>query len=134
MGGQGFDLEDRLLEHSAEVIRLSEKLPPRRAGNHVAGQLLRCGTSPLSNHGEAQAAESREDFVHKMSICLKELRETHRWLRLIKRVPLLEEPSEPDALMGETEQLVRIFVASIQTARRRAQPRPVSRKRSGPDF
>src|SRR5215213_431927 len=129
MGGQRFDLEDRLLEHSAAVIRLSEKLPPRRAGNHVAGQLLRCGPSPLSNHGEAQAAESRDDFVHKMSICLKELRETHRWLRLVKRIPLLQESNELEALLGETEELVRIFVASIQTALRSPPPGPDSRKR-----
>src|SRR5947199_8086298 len=84
-----YDLEERLLEYAARIIRLVEKLPNTRAGNHVAGQLLRSGTSPLPNHGEAQAAESANDFVHKFKICLKELRESYRWLLLIQRVPLL---------------------------------------------
>jgi four helix bundle protein len=73
-----FDLEERLLEYAASIIRLVEKLAPTRAGNHVAGQLLRSGTSPLPNHGEAQAAESADDFVHKLKICLKELKESFR--------------------------------------------------------
>src|SRR2546425_686783 len=80
-----YDLEDRLLEFAATVIEVSEKLPNTRAGNHLAGQLLRAGTSPYGNHGEAQAPESAEDFIHKMKVCLKELRETRRWARLILR-------------------------------------------------
>jgi four helix bundle protein len=79
-----FDLEDRLLGFASAVIDLSESLPATRAGNHVAGQVLRSGTSPYLNHGEAGAAESREDFIHNLKICLKELRETRRWARLIK--------------------------------------------------
>ncbi|MBU4201304.1 MAG: four helix bundle protein [Verrucomicrobia bacterium] len=71
MNQHPFDPEDRLLNYSAEIIRLAERLPHTRAGNHVATQLLHSGTSPLPNHGEAQAAESKNDFVHKMSICLK---------------------------------------------------------------
>jgi len=67
------------------VIDVSEKLPDTRAGNHLAGQFLRAGTSPYGNHGEAQAPESAEDFIHKMKICLKELREALRWARLIDR-------------------------------------------------
>jgi four helix bundle protein len=116
--GKHYDLEDRLLEFAARIIRLVEKLPDSRAGNHVAGQLLRSGTSPLPNHGEAQAAESAKDFVHKLKICLKELRESHRWLRLIQHVPLLK-PTLVEPLAGETEELIRIFVRSIETARRR---------------
>jgi len=61
-----YDLEERLLEYAANIIRLVERLTGTRAGNHIAGQLLRCGTSPLSNHGEAQAAESRNDFIDKL--------------------------------------------------------------------
>src|ERR1041385_5421495 len=83
MNEKKYDLEERLLDYAADVIRLVEGLPHTRAGNHVAGQLLRSGTSPLPNHGEAQGAESGADFVHKMSICYQELRETRRWLRLI---------------------------------------------------
>jgi four helix bundle protein len=112
-----YDLEERLLEYAADVIRLVEKLPDTRAGNHVAGQLLRSGTSPLPNHGEAQAAESRQDFVHKMRICHKELRESRRWLRLIQRVPLLGA-AQAQPLLDETEELIRIFAASLRTASR----------------
>jgi four helix bundle protein len=113
--GRVYDLEERLLEFAAEIIRLTEKLPDNRAGNHVAGQLLRSGTSPLPNHGEAQAAESKKDFIHKLKICFKELRETYRWLRLIGRVPLLE-PSEIKELLREADELIRIFNSSIRTA------------------
>jgi four helix bundle protein len=70
-----FDLEDRLLEFSARIIRLADALLNTRAANHIAGQLLRCGTSPYGNHGEMEAAESRKDFVHKLKVCLKELKE-----------------------------------------------------------
>jgi four helix bundle protein len=111
-----FDLEERLLEYSARIIRLVDVLQNTRAANHVGGQLLRSGTSPLPNHGEAQAAESRADFIHKLKICLKELRESRRWLRLVKRVPLVEKPDRIDPMIGETEELIRIFVTSIRTA------------------
>ena len=116
-----YDLEERLLDYAANSIRLVERLPNTRAGNHVAGQLLRCGTSPLPNHGEAQAAESRKDFVHKFSICLKELRESRRWLRLARRVPLVKLPTEFDPLLEETEALIKIFATSIRTAQRNAE-------------
>src|SRR5215216_5005407 len=112
-----FDLEERLLDYSALVVRLTNRLARTRSGNHVAKQLLRSGTAPLPNHGEAQAAESREDFIHKMCVCLKELRESRRWIRLIERVPLVRNPVETQAPLGETEQLIRIFAKSIQTAR-----------------
>lgn len=81
MNSRKFDLEDRLLEYAAGIIHLVDGLPHTRAGNHVANQLLRSGTSPLPNHGETQAAESPEDFIHKLRICLKELRESFRWLQ-----------------------------------------------------
>ena len=112
-----FDLEERLLDYAAEIIRLTERLPHTRAGNHLAGQLLRSGTSPLPNHGEAQAAESRDDFIHKLSICLKELKESRRWLRLILRVPLTREIKTVETMVGETEELIRIFAKSIRTAK-----------------
>lgn len=115
-----YDLEDRLLEYSADVIRLVERLPETRAGNHIAGQLLRSGTSPLPNHGEAQAAESRSDFIHKLRICLKELRETRRWLLLIQRALLLKPASQVDPLISETEALIKIFFTSIRTAKKPA--------------
>jgi len=81
----------------------------------VAGQLLRSGTSLLPNHGEAQGAESRRDFIHKLKICHKELRESRRWLQLIQRVPLLKA-ALVQPLVDETDELVRIFAKSLQTA------------------
>jgi four helix bundle protein len=114
-----YDLEERLLEYSVTIIRLVEKLPHTRAGNHIAAQLLRSGTSPYPNHAEAQAAESARDFVHKMRICLKELRESRRWLKLIERIPLLRDSAVLQQALEETEELIKIFVASIKTAQKR---------------
>ncbi|MDQ2919663.1 MAG: four helix bundle protein [Verrucomicrobiota bacterium] len=115
-----YDLEERLLEYSAAIIRLVRELPKDREANHVAGQLLRSGTAALPNHGEAEAAESPADFVHKLRLCLKELRETRRWLLLAQRVPLVESDATLRPLLEETVQLIRIFVASIRTAEKRA--------------
>lgn len=111
-----FDLEKRLLEFASAVIDISESLPRTRAGNHVAGQLLRSGTSPYSNHGEAESAESPDDFIHKLKVCLKELRETKRWLRLIHRKGWLATNKDLGFALNEVEELIRIFVASIRTA------------------
>ena len=117
MENKEFDLEERLLDYAAEIIRVVDGLFQTRAGNHVAAQLLRSGTSPLPNHGEAQAAESRKDFIHKLSICLKELKESRRWLRLAKRVPMQDSPGSLDSVLDETEELIRIFASSIRTAK-----------------
>ena len=114
------DLDDRLLAYSVEVIRLVEELPNSRTANHVGGQVLRSGTSPYFNHGEAEAAESSKDFMHKMGVCLKELRETRRALKLVQKVPLVDPPSRVDPLLSETEELIRIFFTSIRTARKNA--------------
>ena len=114
-----FDLEERLLDYAAMIIRLVEHLPATRAGNHIANQLLRSGTSPLSNHGEAESAESMSDFCHKLRICLKELRESKRWLRLIHKVLVQTNQSDIKSLLNETDELIRIFVASIKTAEKR---------------
>lgn len=117
MAKQPFDLEERLLDYSAEAIRLTQYLPRDQVGTHIAGQLIRSATPPLANHGESQASESVNDFIHKFKLCLKELRETRRWIRLIQRVPLAKTPSQFDHLLLETEELIRIFYTSIQTAR-----------------
>jgi four helix bundle protein len=113
-GERKFDLEERLLDFAALIILVVESLPATRAGNHVAGQLLRSGTSPLPNQAEAEAAESAADFIHKLRLCLKELRETRRWLRLVERVPMAA--SEVPTALKEADELIRIFVASIRTA------------------
>src|SRR4051812_38678578 len=116
-GEKRFDLEERLLEYAVRIVRLVDALPATRAGRHLADQLMRCGTSPLANHGELQGAESRKDFIHKLGLCLKEIRESRRWLRLVHRVPLLP-PSKIGPLIDETEALIKIFAASIRTAKR----------------
>ena len=116
-GNQKFDLEDRLVDFAVRVINVVEALPDSKAGRHVAGQLVRAGTSPAPNYGEAQSAESRRDFIHKMKIALKELRETSVWLKIIERKPLCG----PDRLRGitlECNELISIFVKSIETAKR----------------
>lgn len=113
-----FDLEGRLLEFAAAIIELSERLPSTRSAQHVAGQLLRSGTSPYANHGEAQDAESRDDFVHKMKLCLKELRETARWLLLVRRMGWRAEPGRVDSMVDECGQLLRIFKSSVTTAQK----------------
>jgi len=119
MKKQPYDLEERLLTYSVSIIKLVDQLPSTKVGNHVAGQLLRSGTSPYPNHGEAQAAESPKDFIHKLRISLKELRETQRWLKLMQRVPLIKKPEQLKVIIEETEELIRIFVASIKTAQKK---------------
>jgi four helix bundle protein len=127
-GTRRFDLEERLLEFASAVIDLSEKLPNTRAGNHIASQILRSGTSPYPNHGEAEDAESRDDFIHKLKICLKELRETRRWARLVRRKAYAKDDPTLVLVLGEADELIRIFYSSIQTARRNAlaEKRPAS--------
>ncbi len=121
-----YDLEERLLEFSVRIVRVSESVERTRSGLHIADQLLRAGTSPYGNHGEAEGAESRDDFIHKVSIAYKELRESRRWLRLIQRVPLVKKPSLLDGLITEAEELVRIFAASLRTAKANREPRKKS--------
>jgi four helix bundle protein len=113
-----YDLEDRLLEFAVKVIDFTEALPNTRAANHIAGQLLRSATSPYGNHGEVESAESRKDFVHKLKVCLKELRETRRWLRLAGRLKTLARVPNLVECLNEADELIRIFVASIRTTER----------------
>ena len=115
-----FDLEERLIDFAVRIIQLAESLPKTRVGNHVAGQLIRCGTSPASNYGEAQSAESRSDFIHKMKICLKELRETRVWLVMIVRASLIKPASKLDSLIQENDELISILVTSVKTAKNKA--------------
>ncbi len=117
--GTVYDLEDRLLNYGAAIINLTRKLNSDYAERHIGGQLLRSGTAPLSNHGEAQAAESSADFIHKMRIALKELRESDRWLKLIQRAKMVPHAIDIPAVLNETDQLIRIFVTSIATAEKR---------------
>jgi four helix bundle protein len=111
-----YDLGDRFLEFADRVCSVVEALPDTRIGRRIADQLLRSGTSPLGNYEEACAAESRRDFVHKMRVCLKEVRESRAWLRLAARHKLVKAARLED-LIDESEQLAKITGQSIATAK-----------------
>ena len=113
---RGDDLEDRLLKFAARVGKAVDALPNTRMGRHIAGQLIRSGTSPAPNYSEACAAESRRDFIHKLGIALKELRESRTWLRLIVEAKLLPD-AKIELLLGEATQLCSIIGKSIVTAK-----------------
>jgi len=123
-----YDLEERLLVFAVRIIKAVESIKHTAAGIHVAGQLLRSGTSPYGNHGEVEGAESRDDFIHKLKVCYKELRETRRWLRLVQKVPLVAKPELLDDLLVEADELVRIFAASIRTAENNRPPKRTERQ------
>ena len=118
MNNPKFDLEDRLLEFSVRVIRVTESMKRFRAANHIADQLLRSGTSPYGDHGEAEGAESRDDFIHKLKVRDKELSESRHSLRLVQKAALIAKPRLLESLIIEAHELVRIFASSIRTAQR----------------
>jgi four helix bundle protein len=105
-----------MIDFAVGVLAIVESLPESRCGKHIAGQLIRSGTSPAANYSEAQSAESRKDFIHKMTVALKELRETLTWLKVIDR-RLLCEPGRMAPILNECNQLISIFVKSLETAR-----------------
>ncbi len=111
-------LEERLIDFAVRIIRLSSSLPRTVAGRHIGSQIMRSGTSPAPNYGEARGAESHADFVHKLRIVIKELNETSIWLRTIERSQMLKKESLTQ-LINENKELSRIFMASLKTARAR---------------
>lgn len=113
-----FDLEDRLVEFVGRIIDVVEALPKTRAGNYIAGQLIRCGLAPALLYGEAQSAESREDFVHKMKIILKELKESRVCLKIILHKQLIKPISRLGNLYQECEELIAIVAKSVATAKK----------------
>ena len=110
------ELLERLIDFAARVGKVVDALPDTRMGRHVGGQLVRSGTSPAPNYEEGCAAESRADFVHKLSICLKELRESRTWIRLIIKTEMLPEQRLGE-LLDECNQLCKIVAQSIVTAK-----------------
>ena len=110
-----YDLNERLIDYGVLVIDVIRKLPNDRVGNHMGGQLLRSGTSPSLNYGEAQAAESKKDFIHKLKIGLKELRESFNTIKILEKAKYIEEGSK---LKSETDELIAIFVKSIDTTQK----------------
>jgi four helix bundle protein len=113
-----FDLEERLINFAVLIVELVESMPKTRSGTHLGGQLLRSGTSPALNYGEAQSGESRKDFIHKIKIVLKELRETFVCLKIIYRTRLFKSEEKIIFAMKENNELISIFVRSADTAQR----------------
>ena len=122
-GVASYGLEDRLVRFGTITCQLGNRLPRTPLGQHVALQLARSSTSSFANYGEVQSAESRRDFIHKLAICLKELRETRTWLKFIRKMALVPEESV-DKVGRECDELVAILATSIRTARRNGRRRP----------
>ena len=112
-----FNLEERLINFAVLVLEITEKLPDTKGSNHLSSQLVRSGTAPALHYGEAQSAESRKDFIHKMKIALKEMRESLICLKIIERKNYLCDQSTVNAI-SELHELISIFVKSIETARK----------------
>ena len=113
-----YDLENRLIAFSVDIIKIVNHMVNSKAGNHLAGQIVRSGTSGSLNYGETQGTESRKDFIHKMKIILKELREKYICLKIIGLAELFKDTSKLNNLINENNQLIAIFVNSLQTAKK----------------
>jgi four helix bundle protein len=113
-----YDIEDTLVGFTVLVMDTVDGLSKTRAGRHVGEQMIRCGTSPAANYGEAQSAESRKDFIHKMKVALKELRETRVWLKIVRIRSMAQ--SDLSLILQECEELLCIFTTSVRTAERNA--------------
>ena len=112
------DLEERLIAFSVLIIETVNEMPNNKAGNHLSCQLVRSGTSVSLNYGEAQSGESRRDFIHKMKIVLKDLRETFICLKIIYRSKLYKTESKIQLALKENDELISIFVKSVETAQK----------------
>jgi four helix bundle protein len=120
-------LEERLINFAVLIIQIANQLPNTRVGAHLSGQISRSGTSSALNYGEAQSAESRKDFIHKIQIVLKELRETLVCLKIIERSSLLPANAEIELAINESNELISIFVKSVETAKKNLQSKIVNR-------
>ena len=114
-----FDLQERLIDYAVRIIKVSEQLPDTKAGKHVSSQILRSGTSSAPNYGEAQSAESRADFIYKLKIALKELREIEVWLKIIIKAKLIQPSTKLSPLLQETDEMISILFKSIDTAKKK---------------
>ena len=119
MQNRNYDLEDRLVDYTCRMIDVVEALPNTRAGNYIAGQLIKSCHSPTFNYGEAQAAESIRDFIHKVGVVLKELKECRTALKIIIKKELIKPIQKLDAVYKETGELIAIIGKSISTAKKK---------------
>ncbi|WP_223266495.1 four helix bundle protein [Gelidibacter gilvus] len=109
-------MEERLIQFAVDVILICGKIDGSFASQHLSKQLIRSATSAALNYGEAQSAESAKDFLHKMRLCLKELRESLVNLKIQKGADLIKDIERLDLLMKENNELIAIFVSSIRTS------------------
>jgi four helix bundle protein len=114
-----YDLENRLVRFASRTCQLAHQFPDTPLGRHVALQLARSSTSGFANYGEVQSAESRRDFIHKLGLCLKELRETRTWLKFVREMTLCSDQALKP-LLGECDELLAILATSVKTARQNA--------------
>lgn len=119
MQNRKYDLEDSFVDYTCRMIDVVEALPNTRAGNYIAGQLVRSGHSPTFNYGEAQVAESTKDFIHKMGVILKELKECRTALKVIRKKEMIKPVSKLDGIYTETEELIAIAGKSISTSKKK---------------
>ena len=119
MQNRKFDLEDRFVDYTCRMIDVVEAMPNTRAGNYIAGQLVRSCHSPTFNYGEAQAAESAKDFVHKMGVILKELKECRTALKVIRKKEMIKPVTKLEGVYKETGELIAIIGKSISTAKKK---------------
>jgi four helix bundle protein len=112
------ELEERLINFTVSIVEIAETMPDSRTASYFAGQIIRSGSSPALNYGEAQSAESRKDFIHKMKIILKELRETFICLKIIHRLKLFRSEEKVNLALSESNELISIFVKSVETAQK----------------
>ena len=115
------NLEERLINFAVLIIELINEMPASKAGNHLSGQLVRSGTSPALNYGEAQSGESRKDFIYKIKIVLKELRESYNCLRIIYKSRLYKSEDKINKAIKENNELISIFVKSVETVQKNMQ-------------
>lgn len=112
------ELEDRLIDFAVSIVEITEKMSNSYASKYYANQLLRSGSSPALHYGEVRSAESNRDFIHKVNVILKELRESFNCLKVIERTKLHPTESVIKSARTECNELISVFVASVNTAKR----------------
>ncbi len=112
-----YDLEERVIDFAVMIIKIADKIHNSFRGNNLSNQLVRSGSSPAIHYGEVQSSESLKDFIHKMSVCLKELRETYISLRIIKKLDFNGLNEEIDIAIKENLELISIFSKAIKTSK-----------------
>lgn len=112
-----FDLDERMINFSVNIIKLAEKLPKTPTGIYFTNQLIRSASSAALNYAEAQSGESRKDFIHKLLVALKELRETSSGLKILEKLEMAGLKESGDGVIKENNELISIFMQSVKTAR-----------------